>query len=202
MVKRWNVALIGLMFFAFLMLTGCSLFTAIKSDVSSSPQAQSGAEQSQGALPEARATSSLEAMRRGVASVTPPGSPLKDIHYEYDSYDLSAEALVILKTNANWLQSNLSLQVEIEGHCDERGTNEYNLALGAKRAQNARDYLVTLGISADRLPIISYGEEAPACMEDTEECRQKNRRARFVIITELPSPQGPFSVTTSPPQTP
>lgn len=201
MVKRWNVALIGLMFFAFLMFTGCSLFTTAKSAVSSSTQAQSGAEQSQGVLPEARATSSLEAMRRGVASVTPAASPLKDIHYEYDSYDLNAEALEILKSNSVWLQSNPSFQVEIEGHCDDRGTSEYNLALGAKRAQNARDYLGTLGISADRLPIISYGEEAPACMEETEECRQKNRRARFVIITELPS-QGLVSVTTSPPQTP
>lgn len=201
MVKRWNVALIGLMFFAFLMFTGCSLFTATKPAVSSSTQPQTGAEQSQGVLPEARATSSLEAMRRGVASVTPAASPLKDIYYEYDSYDLSAEAVEILKNNSVWLQSNPSFQVEIEGHCDDRGTSEYNLALGAKRAQGARDYLVSLGISADRLPIISYGEEAPACMEETEECRQKNRRARFVIITELPT-QGLVSVTTSPSQTP
>lgn len=72
--------------------------------------------------------------------------------------------------------------MEIEGHCDERGANEYNLALGAKRAQAAKDYLVTLGITAGRLSTKSYGEELPVCKEHTEECWQKNRRDRFVVI--------------------
>ena len=75
--------------------------------------------------------------------------------------------------------------VVIEGHCDDIGSDEYNLALGAKRAQIAKDFLVSHGVSADRLVTISYGKEAPACFEPTEECRVKNRRARFVVFTEL-----------------
>lgn len=134
-----------------------------------------------------RTPSSLEAMQRGVASVTPPGSPLKDIFFQFDNYDLNETAREILKTNADWLKSDPSSRVEIEGHCDDLGTSEYNLALGFKRAQSAKDFLATLGISADRLSVISYGKEAPACMEQTEECREKNRRDRFVIVTILPT---------------
>jgi peptidoglycan-associated lipoprotein len=122
-------------------------------------------------------------MQRGVASITPPGSPLPDIPFEFDSYDLLPQARNILKVNADWLRNNGAQMVEIEGHCDELGSTEYNLALGLKRAQAAKDYLVTLGIEGGRLSVISYGKEAPACMEHTEECQEKNRRSRFVIIT-------------------
>ena len=187
MAHQSNVSVLGLTLFAFLMITGCSLFTSSKFDVSASPSGQSGTEQSPSPITESKAPSSLEALRRGVTSVTPPGSPLKEIHYDFDSYDLRDDARETLKANADWMKSNASARVEIEGHADDLGSNEYNLALGLKRAQEAKDYLVNIGISADRLPIISYGEEAPACMEQTEECRQKNRRARFVIITILPS---------------
>ena len=79
------------------------------------------------------------------------------------------------------------MRVEIEGHCDERGTNEYNLALGAKRAQAAKDFLATLGIGADRLSTISYGEEILVCKEASETCWQRNRRARFVILPSRPA---------------
>ena len=112
---------------------------------------------------------------------------MKDIYFEYDKYDLKTEARETLKANANWLKTNASARVEIEGHADERGTNEYNLALGAKRAQAARDYLVTLGISKERLSTISYGEELPVCKEQNEGCWQKNRRGRFVIISARPA---------------
>jgi peptidoglycan-associated lipoprotein len=113
--------------------------------------------------------------------------PLKDIHFDFDRYDLRADARETLKANATWLQNNPSARVEIEGHCDERGTNEYNLALGAKRAQSAKDYLVTLGISAGRLSTISYGEEIPVCKEASEQCWSQNRRARFVILPTRPA---------------
>jgi peptidoglycan-associated lipoprotein len=112
---------------------------------------------------------------------------LKDIYFDYDKYDLKTEARGTLKANADWLKTNASARVEIEGHADERGTNEYNLALGAKRAQAARDYLVTLGISKERLSTISYGEELPVCKEQNEGCWQKNRRAHFVIIAARPA---------------
>jgi peptidoglycan-associated lipoprotein len=83
------------------------------------------------------------------------------------------------------MKANPAARVEIEGHCDDIGSDEYNLALGAKRAQIAQDFLVGQGVSAERLVTISYGKEAPACFEPSEECRVKNRRARFVVFTEL-----------------
>ncbi|HYA28430.1 MAG TPA: OmpA family protein, partial [Acidobacteriota bacterium] len=89
--------------------------------------------------------------------------------------------------NADWLKGNPAARVEIEGHCDERGTNEYNLALGAKRAQAARDYLANLGVNSNRLSTISYGEEIPVCKESNEACWKQNRRARFVISAAKPA---------------
>jgi peptidoglycan-associated lipoprotein len=110
------------------------------------------------------------------------GGPLADVQYDYDSFDLNESARMTLRSNAEWLKANMGARVEIEGHCDERGTVEYNLALGAKRAKSARDYLVTLGVSADRLSTISYGEELPLCREMTESCYAQNRRAHFVVL--------------------
>jgi peptidoglycan-associated lipoprotein len=127
-------------------------------------------------------TSSLKDLQEGKSPVTPASSPMKDVFFEFDRYDLNADARTILRANADWLRSNPSARVEIEGHCDERGTNEYNLALGAKRAQAAREFLATLGIGADRLSTISYGEEIPVCREHEESCWKQNRRARFVIL--------------------
>ena len=132
-----------------------------------------------------RAPSAMEALTRGIAAVTPPGAALKDVYYEFDSIELKTDAQEILKQNADWMKNNPKSRVEVEGHCDDIGSDEYNLALGAKRAQSAKDFLVSQGIAADRLVTISYGKEAPACFEPTEECRVKNRRARFVIFTEL-----------------
>jgi peptidoglycan-associated lipoprotein len=129
----------------------------------------------------------MEAISRGVAAVTPPGAVLKDVYYEFDSVELVAEAREILKKNAEWLKANPKARVEVEGHCDDLGSAEYNLALGAKRAQAAKDFLVSQGIASDRLVTISYGKEAPACFDQNEECRVKNRRARFVMFTEVPT---------------
>jgi len=134
-----------------------------------------------------RAPSAMEALSRGIAAVTPPGAALKDVYFEFDSTELAAVAEETLKQNAAWLNSNPKARVEIEGHCDDLGSDEYNLALGAKRAQSAKDFLVAQGVAADRLVTISYGKEAPACYEQSEECRVQNRRARFVIFTELPT---------------
>jgi peptidoglycan-associated lipoprotein len=128
--------------------------------------------------------SSLEAHVQGKA---PMSGPLKEIYFEFDSYDLNPDARATLKVDTEWLKGNPSSRVEIEGHCDERGTGEYNLALGAKRAQAAKEYLQSLGIAPQRLSTISYGKELPGCRERTEECYQKNRRDRFVILGERPT---------------
>jgi peptidoglycan-associated lipoprotein len=131
--------------------------------------------------------SSLDALRQGRSTATPASSPVQDIYFDFDSFDLRADARNTLRANAEWMKNNPSARVEVEGHCDERGTNEYNLALGAKRAQSARDYLVTLGIAANRLSTISFGEEVPLCTVKTEACWQKNRRGRFVIAPLRPA---------------
>lgn len=110
------------------------------------------------------------------------GGPLKDVYFDYDSFDLVADARNTLQANAEWLKRNSGAKVEIEGHCDERGTVEYNLALGAKRAKSVRDYLVDLGVSPEQLSTISYGEELPACRESNESCWQQNRRSHFLLI--------------------
>ncbi|MGH7828038.1 MAG: peptidoglycan-associated lipoprotein Pal [Candidatus Binatia bacterium] len=129
----------------------------------------------------------MEAIARGLAAVTPPGAALQDIYYDFDSPDLRDDAQQILKQNGEWMKAHPNARVEIEGHCDDTGSAEYNLALGAKRAQIAKEFLVNQGVEANRLVTISYGKEAPACFEQTEDCRLKNRRARFVVFTELPT---------------
>ena len=106
----------------------------------------------------------------------------KDVLFDYDKYDIRPDARPILDSVASWMNRNLGFNVTIEGHCDERGTNEYNLALGEKRAKSAMDYLVSLGVSSSRMGMITYGEENPVCVDKNEECWQKNRRAHFVIL--------------------
>jgi peptidoglycan-associated lipoprotein len=106
---------------------------------------------------------------------------LRDIHFEFDSYDIRPSDARTLDTNAAWLRQNANMLVLIEGHCDERGTNEYNLALGEHRAKAAMNYLVSQGVQASRITIISYGEERPVCEEKSEECWARNRRAHFLV---------------------
>jgi peptidoglycan-associated lipoprotein len=106
---------------------------------------------------------------------------LKEVYFDFDKYDIRAEDAKTLDANATWLKSNGDNLVLIEGHCDERGTNEYNLALGERRAKATMNYLVSQGIQANRITIISYGEERPVCTEKTEACWAKNRRANFLV---------------------
>ena len=105
----------------------------------------------------------------------------EDIHFDFDKYNLTPTAQENLLRKAEWLRANPDVTVTIEGHADERGTNEYNLALGDRRADSAKAFLVNLGISASRLTTISYGEERPLCNEQNEECWAKNRRGNFVL---------------------
>src|SRR5215813_7494094 len=106
---------------------------------------------------------------------------LADVFFDFDKYDIRPSDARTLDSNANWLKSNPNHLVLIEGHCDERGTNEYNLALGERRAKSTMNYLVSQGVQANRITIISYGEERPQCTEHTESCWAKNRRAHFLV---------------------
>jgi len=106
---------------------------------------------------------------------------IQDIYFEFDSSKLTSMAKAVLKEKAGWLEKNSSTYVIIEGHCDERGTTEYNLALGERRANAAKSYLKNLAISTSRLNTISYGEERPIDSDKNESAYQKNRRVHFVI---------------------
>ena len=180
MFDRLNATLSGFMIFALLSLTGCPPPATTKPEAAAAAGQTAGKPKPAQAVAKAQApASSLEAAREGKS---PAGGPLKDIYFNFDRSDLQPDARDTLKANAGWLKANPSARLEIEGHCDERGTNEYNLALGAKRAQAAQDYLISLGIAKQRLSTKSYGEELPVCKEHTEECLQKNRHDRFVVV--------------------
>jgi peptidoglycan-associated lipoprotein len=123
---------------------------------------------------------SLQQFQQGTLGQGGEG-PLHDIHFDYDDYTIRQQDSEILRVNAKWLQDHPKSHVQVEGHCDERGSAEYNMALGAKRAQAAKDYLNTLGVAADRVTTISYGKELPLCTEHDEECWSRNRRGHFVV---------------------
>jgi peptidoglycan-associated lipoprotein len=112
-----------------------------------------------------------------------PNPNLKTIYFDFDKYDIRPGDAKILDGDAAWLKTNADNLVLIEGHCDERGTNEYNLALGEKRAKAAMNYLVAQGVQASRITIISYGKERPVCTEKTEACWAKNRRDQLLTKT-------------------
>jgi peptidoglycan-associated lipoprotein len=120
------------------------------------------------------------------AAAPPPGEAalfdqsMKDIFFAYDSYELPADVQAVLTKDAAFLNAHPSIRFTIEGHCDERGSTDYNLALGDNRANSARDALVKAGIAADRIKVISYGKEKPFCTESNEDCWQQNRRDHFV----------------------
>lgn len=109
------------------------------------------------------------------------GSELLDVNFDYDSSSLSSQAEGILKKNSSWMTANATKQVIVEGHCDERGTSEYNLALGERRAKSVSDYLRTMGVSSSQLSTISYGEELPIDPAKNEAAYAKNRRAHFSL---------------------
>ncbi len=106
---------------------------------------------------------------------------LQDIHFKFDKYDLDNDSRQVLQQNAELLKNNPSMKIEIQGHCDERGTNNYNTALGERRANSTKKFLVSLGVDPSRLNTISYGEEKPFCFDSNESCWFKNRRAHFMV---------------------
>jgi peptidoglycan-associated lipoprotein len=124
-----------------------------------------------------------EVLKMDVAELNKKGY-LTDAYFDYDQSDLREDARSALSADAEWLKKYPSVQVLIEGYCDERGTGAYNLALGDRRANAAKEYLVSLGVDGSRIRTVSYGEERPFCTESHEDCWQQNRRAHFVITAK------------------
>lgn len=109
---------------------------------------------------------------------------LSSVYFGFDSSNLGSDAQSTLKANAEFLKSNASVDIQVEGHCDERGGIQYNLALGERRAKAVRDYLVALGVESKRISIISYGKEKPVAFGHEEDAWNKNRRANFVVTAK------------------
>jgi len=128
------------------------------------------------------AGSSLSRAQRGLGPEE--DGIMKDIHFGYDSAEPESSERDRLSQNVEWLRQNPKAKVELEGHCDSRGTIEYNLGLGSRRAKSVKDYYVGQGIAADRLSTISYGKELPLCQEETEQCWARNRRVHAVLLKQ------------------
>jgi len=134
--------------------------------------------------PSAASPMKVDDTRRPLIEGFRENAALKDVHFDFDKYEIRAADAKILDENAKWLKTNPGYLVLIEGHADERGTNEYNLALGERRSKATMTYLVSQGVPSSRLTTISYGEERPACKEHTESCWAKNRRAHFLVKSQ------------------
>jgi peptidoglycan-associated lipoprotein len=189
-LKRFAVISLVICVVAFLSL-GCQRRVVIEGGAEGTEQPEATGEQPQpleGAedgLQQDEIEASLQtAEYPGIEGQVFESSMLKDIHFAFDRYDLGPKAREILAQNAEFMLSFPAAKIQVEGHCDERGTSEYNLALGERRAMSTKRYLVSLGVPADRLSTISYGEELRADPGHNEAAWSKNRRAHFIILSK------------------
>ncbi len=154
--------------------------TPVKEEVKKEPTAEEKAAAEAKAKEEAEARAKAEAEARAKAEAqeraAAAAAGLKPVYFDFDKSFIRDDAKATMKANAEWLKAHPKAKVRIEGNCDERGTKEYNQALGQRRAASAKKYLTDLGISAKRISLISYGKEKPVCSEGSEDCWQKNRR--------------------------
>ncbi len=170
-MKRTSVVLLVIMLVSLLALYGCPK----KADVTAAPEPQ---KTEPAPAPAETAKPAVEAGPTERAGTGMEG--MQPIYFDFDRSFIRDDAKPVMKANAEWLKANPKVRVRIEGNCDERGTIEYNQALGQRRAAAAKKYLTDLGIKASRISLISYGKEKPVCTESTEECWQKNRRGDLV----------------------
>lgn len=175
---RWSwVAVLSLV--VVIALTSCSKKEVKEDEPLISPSADTGA----AAAPATEPVDTAAVPTPETVTTDATAPEMQIAYFEFDSYRISSQARDALDKNASWLKSNPTSTVQIEGHCDERGTTEYNLALGERRANAAKDYLIRQGIDRSRLSVISYGEERPLDPGHTEEAWGRNRRAAFVILS-------------------
>jgi peptidoglycan-associated lipoprotein len=161
------------LFFAVILMIGVLALWGCpkKAEMSSVPEEQTAPAQVEQKAPEKE-----EAKERAAARE----EGLQPIYFDFDKSFVRDDARSVMKANADWLKANPKVKVRIEGNCDERGTIEYNQALGQRRAASAKKYLTDMGISASRISLISYGKEKPVCKQGNEDCWQKNRRDDLV----------------------
>lgn len=172
MASRKFLLLVALMSLCAFVFLGCPK----KAEVTSTPETKKeAAPVKEEAKPEQKAETKEEAKERAASA----SAGLQPIYFDFDRSLIRDDAKGAMKANADWLKANPKVTIKIEGNCDERGTKEYNQALGQRRAASAKKYLTDMGISAKRISLISYGKEKPICSDSTESCWQKNRRDDF-----------------------
>jgi len=186
MTKKSLIITIFILCFGLIMI-GCPKKTTVKEEPSVKKEEAAKTETER-----AKETKAKEQLEKSLVAEKTPGiagevfesSLLKDIHFDFDKYDIRPGDAAILKENAAFLKKYPNVKIQIEGHCDERGTVEYNLALGERRANHAKNYLVALDISPARVSTISYGKEKPLDPGHNEEAWAKNRRAHTVVTAK------------------
>lgn len=175
----WNVptlVALGLVASAWLLI-GCPKQPTKTAEVTPPPSAPPAA--SAPKAPEAPAIETPAVQEEEIVGAGKIIAAMKTVYFDFDKSDIRNDMKPVLQEDAKWLSTNTAVKVQIEGHCDERGTNEYNLALGQRRADAVKRYLIALGVSAGRLSTISYGEERPVCTQHEESCYRQNRRGQF-----------------------
>ena len=190
MCKKSLVITVLILCFGFALM-GCPKKTAVKEEPSIKKEEAAAKAEAERAAKEKETTTKEQFEKSLVAERTPgiegqvfESSLLKDIHFNFDKYDIRPEDVAILKENAALLIKFSNVKIQIEGHCDERGTGEYNLALGERRANRTKDYLVSLGISTARISTISYGKEKPLDPGHNEQAWATNRRAHTIVTAK------------------
>ncbi len=198
---RKSLSIIILILCFGLILTGCPKKTVVKEEPSVKKAEPLAAEKEKAAtLEKEKALREKEVAKKagekefekslvakkepGIEGLVLESKLLKDIHFDFDKYDIRPGDAEILKANASLLMKQPTVKIQIEGHCDERGTIEYNLALGERRANSAKKYLISLGMPTDRISTISYGKEKPLDSSHNEEAWTKNRRAHSIILAK------------------
>ncbi len=178
-MRRFWIFLVLIVFVSY----GCQQRVATKPDGQPSGQQQDSSQAQKGSdkIPEQK-VASVESKDLSTKAVQEKEGMFKDILFDFDKYDVKDIYKPVLQSVSSWMTKNGSAKLSIEGHCDERGTNEYNLALGDRRAKAVKDSLVSFGVPSSKIDMISYGEEKPLCKEQNEDCWSKNRRAHFVIL--------------------
>jgi len=180
MKQKHMMYLVTVLLICFVSLWGCPKKAEVTtSEGQKEMSASSEAQKATGSQNELTA-STKEVKPQERAAMSAEG--IKAIYFDFDKSFVRKDAEPVLQANAEWLKANPTVRIRIEGNCDERGTIEYNQALGQRRASSAKKYLTDMGISASRISVVSYGKEKPSCTESNEVCWQKNRRDDFVVI--------------------
>jgi len=186
-VKRFSQIALVLMLATAPILAGCAMTPNAVSDSSSAPApggsmaGSTDGSRTVGSAAGDRSGSGLQGSARPNPKEFTAKTDLRDIRFEFDSYQIRSEDAMVLDQNADLMKANPGWLVLIEGHADQRGTAEYNLALSERRARASMNYLVSRGVRSNRISVISYGEARPMCREATEDCWSQNRRAHFAV---------------------